>query len=88
MFVCDCAVCVYSGTAAIGPIISALKDGKSVTYEGREVNISKRITASVAVAACTHSRTHSRTREQKSCHPPENFQFEPSEDLDDLKLVT
>ncbi|XP_062872490.1 zinc phosphodiesterase ELAC protein 2 [Trichomycterus rosablanca] len=25
------------GTAAIGPIISALKDGKSVTYEGREI---------------------------------------------------
>ncbi|XP_062342168.1 zinc phosphodiesterase ELAC protein 2 [Osmerus eperlanus] len=25
------------GTAAIGPIISALKDGRSVTYEGREI---------------------------------------------------
>uniref|UniRef100_A0AAY4C337 Zinc phosphodiesterase ELAC protein 2 n=1 Tax=Denticeps clupeoides TaxID=299321 RepID=A0AAY4C337_9TELE len=26
------------GTAAIGPIISALKDGKSVTYEGKEIH--------------------------------------------------
>lgn len=28
----------YRGTAAIGPIITALKDGKTVTYEGKEVN--------------------------------------------------
>lgn len=27
----------FSGTAAIAPIIAAVKDGKSVTYEGREV---------------------------------------------------
>uniref|UniRef100_A0A8C7CNA2 Zinc phosphodiesterase ELAC protein 2 n=1 Tax=Oncorhynchus kisutch TaxID=8019 RepID=A0A8C7CNA2_ONCKI len=26
------------GTAAIGPLIAALKDGKSVTYEGREIH--------------------------------------------------
>lgn len=25
------------GTAAIGPLIAALKNGRSVTYEGREV---------------------------------------------------
>lgn len=25
------------GTAAIGPLIAALKDGRSVTYEGKEV---------------------------------------------------
>ena len=29
--------CHFSGTAAIAPIIAAVKDGKSVTYEGREV---------------------------------------------------
>uniref|UniRef100_A0A8C7GW68 Zinc phosphodiesterase ELAC protein 2 n=1 Tax=Oncorhynchus kisutch TaxID=8019 RepID=A0A8C7GW68_ONCKI len=28
----------YQGTAAIGPLIAALKDGKSVTYEGREIH--------------------------------------------------
>lgn len=27
----------FSGTAAIAPIIAAVKDGKSITYEGREV---------------------------------------------------
>lgn len=27
----------FSGTAAIAPIIAAVKDGKSVTYEGKEV---------------------------------------------------
>lgn len=30
----------FSGTAAIAPIIAAVKDGKSVTYEGREVRCS------------------------------------------------
>lgn len=25
------------GTAAIGPLIAALKNGRSITYEGREV---------------------------------------------------
>ena len=28
---------LHRGTASIGPLIAALKDGKSVTYEGREV---------------------------------------------------
>ncbi|KAI4880745.1 hypothetical protein NFI96_022140, partial [Prochilodus magdalenae] len=28
---------ICRGTAAIGPIIAALKDGKSVTYEGKEI---------------------------------------------------
>lgn len=27
----------FSGTAAIAPIIAAVKDGKSITHEGREV---------------------------------------------------
>lgn len=27
----------FSGTAAIAPIIAAVKDGKSITFEGREV---------------------------------------------------
>lgn len=29
----------FSGTAAIAPIIAAVKDGKSITYEGREVRL-------------------------------------------------
>lgn len=29
----------FSGTAAIAPIIAAVKDGKSVTYGGREVRL-------------------------------------------------
>uniref|UniRef100_A0A8C7GQZ0 Zinc phosphodiesterase ELAC protein 2 n=1 Tax=Oncorhynchus kisutch TaxID=8019 RepID=A0A8C7GQZ0_ONCKI len=29
---------LHRGTAAIGPLIAALKDGKSVTYEGREIH--------------------------------------------------
>lgn len=28
---------LFSGTAAIGPIIAAVKEGKSITHEGREV---------------------------------------------------
>ncbi|ELW52432.1 Zinc phosphodiesterase ELAC protein 2 [Tupaia chinensis] len=31
----------FSGTAAIAPIIAAVKDGKSVTYEGRELHLKK-----------------------------------------------
>uniref|UniRef100_A0AAY5E9R0 Zinc phosphodiesterase ELAC protein 2 n=1 Tax=Electrophorus electricus TaxID=8005 RepID=A0AAY5E9R0_ELEEL len=33
-----CPVLLFRGTAAIGPFISALKDGKSVTYEGKEIH--------------------------------------------------
>lgn len=35
---CSHRACLsFSGTAAIAPIIAAVKDGKSITYEGREV---------------------------------------------------
>lgn len=30
-------VCLHRGTAAIGPLIAALKNGTSVTYKGKEV---------------------------------------------------
>lgn len=33
----EMTIFLHRGTAAIGPLIAALKDGKSVTYEGKEV---------------------------------------------------
>lgn len=34
-----CLSLSLSGTAAIAPIIAAVKDGKSITFEGKEVRL-------------------------------------------------
>lgn len=46
----------FSGTAAIAPIIAAVKDGKSVTYEGREVRLLVPVTEQLQVGPGTLSR--------------------------------